>query len=733
MAHRLSGAQKRARRNALKRVLSDEVQTTSSNEQDLVEISQRRHAPPRGSKQKRILLPTIEEVIAAVESLYVDESKPVGRLLRKRIVELDARARGTWDTATDINLSAGENQLPEVDMVQLRSLCEACGRFAVEPEEGGDWSVTLIGRQARFVDVYSTVDVYPEDMWAAAATYVEESGDDLALPGGRYSCAQALCARSLPFLQGFSLGQVCHIVQLAMTQKKILGYLSGAIVPYSRSLSKVKEHCAGQHKACDNSCQEAADLPCASWEQARHCMGIIVEEAASRDEREGLGVVPLSCVKRLFRTQFQLELSETVLGHSKLSELLQDAKFVDICSVRLDGHGYAVTLPIDVTSDSVLAEVECSPPLSPFCSAETKAVGPEEEDPQVHVQGFCENEPLCLEEVGEFHLHHDAVLFGPTPGPFGASPARTFGEDVWSNEHNCNTAYFHQFLSLFFEDGRQQQSSCDEDREFKVGQFCADEPLCFDDATDSFDEPIGFGPTPGPFGPTPGPINLPLAVFAYSPPADTATVVHPIDACSPVPLGDTASVSEEHDMAALSPEASVRSWSAPSPWKDGKMDELVQNTFIHVSFPLTPLAGTLRRAVSLGDLTDGTTSTNVTDGGGVSDASSATSPLVKKRLARRHEGPSAPGASESFSLDFCKSAEKRIDGKKSTGRRRAARKCAAADKGGIAFGNGERGRRTKPPMEPVDIVAGSVSRQIHCSEPSFSVRRRGSVRHGASK
>jgi hypothetical protein len=385
-------------------------------------------------------------------------------------------------------------------------------------------------------------------------------------------------------------------------------------------------------------------------------------------------------------------------------------------------------LPIDVASDGVVAEVGCSPPQSPYCSAETTAVGPEEGDPQVHAQGFCENEPLCLEEAGEFQ--HDAALFGPTPGPFGASPARTFGEEVWSDEHSCNTAYFHQFLSLFFEDGRQQQSSCDEDREFKVGQFCADEPLCFDDVTDSIDEAIGFGPTPGPFGPTPGPINLPLAIFAYSPPADTARVVDPIASCSPVPLGDTASVSEEHDMAALSPEASVRSWSAPSPWKDGKMDDLVQNTFIHVSFPLTPLAGTLRRAVSLGDLS--TTSTNVTDGGDASDVSSETSPLVKKRLASRYEGPSAPGASESFSLDFCNS-EKQIDGRKSTGRRRAARKCAAADKGGIAPGNGERGRRTKPPMEPVDIVAGSMSRQVHCSGPSFSVRRRRNVRHGVSK
>lgn len=37
-----------------------------------------------------------------------------------------------------------------------------------------------------------------------------------------------------------------------------------------------------------------------------------------------------------------MELSETALGHSKLSELLQDPRLEDICNVRLHGHGYVV-------------------------------------------------------------------------------------------------------------------------------------------------------------------------------------------------------------------------------------------------------------------------------------------------------------------------------------------------------------------------------------------------------
>lgn len=60
--------------------------------------------------------------------------------------------------------------------------------------------------------------------------------------------------------------------------------------------------------------------------------------------------VPLSNIKRIFRSQFQIELSETSLGHSKLSELLQDDKLHDICTVRLLEQGYFV-IPTFESSD----------------------------------------------------------------------------------------------------------------------------------------------------------------------------------------------------------------------------------------------------------------------------------------------------------------------------------------------------------------------------------------------
>eukprot|EP00927_Polykrikos_kofoidii_P024125 TRINITY_DN21_c0_g2_i1.p1 TRINITY_DN21_c0_g2~~TRINITY_DN21_c0_g2_i1.p1 ORF type:complete len:756 (+),score=125.60 TRINITY_DN21_c0_g2_i1:58-2268(+) len=728
MAHRLSGAQKRARRNALKRGVSNQVQHNSSDEREAVETQQRRRAPARGSRQ-HILEPTIEEVTAAVESLYLDESKPVGRLLRKRIVEIHASTRDHSGAATSIGSSIREDQLPEVDMVHLRSVCEASDRFVIEPEEGGDWSAILIGRQSRFVDVYSTVDVYPEEMWAAMATYFEESGDDLTLPGGRYSCAQVLCARRLPFLHGISLGQVCHIVQLAMTQRKLLGYLSGAIVPYNRSSSRVKELCAGQNRACDKSCPEAADLSVASWEQARHCMRIIVEEAASRDDR--LGVVPLSCVKRLFRSQFQLELSETVLGHSKLSELLQDAKFAGVCSVKLDGQGYSVMMPSRLMSDSIVAEVESFAPPSVSGFAEGTANSIAEEDAEVQVQGFCENEPLCLEDAGEFNS--DVTLFGPTPGPFESLPARMSGQ-VWSDEQSCNAVYFQQLLSLHFEDSIQPQNAYDEHVEGYVGQFCSDEPLCFDDAIDPFDESVGFGPTPGPFGPTPGPVKLPLAVFACTPPASSPPVPQRIEACSFPSVDATANVVlAECNTTAVLPKTCVLPWSAPSPWKDGKLDDMVQNTFIHVSFPSTPPAGSLRRAASLGDLTDGSTSTRVSNGGRASDDSSTTSLVAEMGPGGCHKDSLAESVSASFCLDVCNSIKKQTKRRRPAGRRRVVAMKTVADQDTNACSYDLKGGRAKAAEELVDIVVCSMDRQIHGAGRRSCGRRRRNLRSGAAK
>jgi hypothetical protein len=169
----------------------------------------------------------------------------------------------------------------------------------------------------------------------------------MTLPGGRYSCALALRARCLPFFAGYTLGQVCHIVQLAISQKKLLGYLRGAVVPYGRSQSMVKDKCAQRQSPEVESKSGLAD-----WENVRTFLREILGTL-----KPGVDSIPLSNMKRLFRSRFHKELSETALGHSKLSELLQDPRLHDLASVQLQAQSYVVTSVARPPSCQVSANV----------------------------------------------------------------------------------------------------------------------------------------------------------------------------------------------------------------------------------------------------------------------------------------------------------------------------------------------------------------------------------------
>lgn len=261
-------------------------------------------------------------VAAAVQSLYQDQLKPYGRILRKR---LDERAG-----------AAGRPAPEEAGGSRLRSFCESCPSLSVQTEEGGDWFVLARGVPDAFVDVYDSEDGYPAEMWSALGDYLESPvGAGMSLPGGRYSCAHELATRRLPFLAGLSLGQVCHVVQLAISQRKLLGYLDGAVVPYCRSQSLLKQRCA--ERQLHVTAPKGAAL--ATWDTLRGYLSEAIDRLAPGES------IPLSNLKRMFRGRCRVELSETSLGHSKLSELLRDERVSDLCCVRLHNQGYVLFPP----------------------------------------------------------------------------------------------------------------------------------------------------------------------------------------------------------------------------------------------------------------------------------------------------------------------------------------------------------------------------------------------------
>merc|ERR1712070_392287 len=108
----------------------------------------------------------------------------------------------------------------------------------------GDWTALLRGRAPSFADVHDpSCDKYAWHLWENLTAYVStlQSPEEYCLPSSRYACARELQARQLPFLAGLTLGRLRHVVQLAVSQKGILGYRDGALVPYTMSTCFLKK------------------------------------------------------------------------------------------------------------------------------------------------------------------------------------------------------------------------------------------------------------------------------------------------------------------------------------------------------------------------------------------------------------------------------------------------------------------------------------------------------------
>lgn len=301
----------------------------------------RAKAKSRADPQKKRLEPaqlSSAELHEAVWSLYEDELKPYGRILRKRLAERNA------------------NGGKEADLSALRKMCEADPQLLMESEDGGEWSARFTDVADSFVDVYGKDDPYDEAVWQAAQEYFESlPEEDGVLPGGRYACAQTLLSQDLHFLRGLTLGRICHFVQIAISTRKVLGYLNGGITSYSRSHSCVKDT-AASHKA---SCAQTAivsDLVIATWDDARRCL----KEILTKCLKDGVEQMPLSNVKRICRSQHKIELSETSLGHSRLSDLLQDEELSSICTVKLLEQGYFVIPRFSLCDDESFDSLEDS-------------------------------------------------------------------------------------------------------------------------------------------------------------------------------------------------------------------------------------------------------------------------------------------------------------------------------------------------------------------------------------
>ncbi|CAK0894271.1 unnamed protein product [Prorocentrum cordatum] len=131
----------------------------------------------------------------------------------------------------------------------------------------------------------------------------------------------------------------------------------------------------------------------------------------------------------MFRFKFRAELSETSLGHAKLSELLQDARVSDLCTVKLQKHGYAV-FPAAKAQAARASAISLADSLTPPAAAAVAEAPPRRARPAPlsldaqDSQGCARGDEIT--EIGNLHVSvvqvapaaggADAgILFPPTP------------------------------------------------------------------------------------------------------------------------------------------------------------------------------------------------------------------------------------------------------------------------------------------------------------------------------
>lgn len=171
------------------------------------------------AKAPRHFAPKKEEVLLAVESLYQDGLAPYAQTICERLAE-----------------RAYERKQPPIVYTpdHIKQVCKDLSlEVQVDPTA---WWVDLPEghrlRGAHLVDVHSDKDDYQPEMWGKLMAYLSslEGGDEL-LPKSPYECAKVLMKRNLPFLGPYSLGEVFHIVNLAISCKKYLRLSGEHLVP----------------------------------------------------------------------------------------------------------------------------------------------------------------------------------------------------------------------------------------------------------------------------------------------------------------------------------------------------------------------------------------------------------------------------------------------------------------------------------------------------------------------
>uniref|UniRef100_A0A0G4HH69 HTH OST-type domain-containing protein n=1 Tax=Chromera velia CCMP2878 TaxID=1169474 RepID=A0A0G4HH69_9ALVE len=273
----------------------------------------------------------------AVESLYRDQIVPVQFNLRGRLTELKA-----------------SGDLIKEPLQYYKSAPEL---YVVATPEGiSDVAVMFKNTPAWFkgwVDPSSEEDPYPEAMWKELGHFLQlgmqENEKAMCFTGGRYGMAQKLKGMRLPFLRECSLGSLCHVIQLALTQRKLLAYEDGKIKPAVT--------CA----TCANALLGVPDTHCATASCITDMAELKILVALT------LQVFPrgynLSTLKRKLKHKFQKDLCQTVFHYTKLLDLMTSDEMKEVCIIEVHNAKHIHVMPNPRAPSLALLKAACKGPI----------------------------------------------------------------------------------------------------------------------------------------------------------------------------------------------------------------------------------------------------------------------------------------------------------------------------------------------------------------------------------
>ncbi|CAK0841531.1 unnamed protein product, partial [Prorocentrum cordatum] len=161
-------------------------------------------------------------VFNCVAALYEDRIRPVLGAVQRRLRE--------------VLTAAGWQRGPlEADVQAMVLLCARDGRFALDPPMLGDPPVVRLAEEPAFfrgwVDVEAPEDTYKQSMWDAFSAFLVGTGGaaPVSLPSDPHAAAQELHRRQLAFFRGLALGEVEHVVRLAIGRRRLLCYLGDTL------------------------------------------------------------------------------------------------------------------------------------------------------------------------------------------------------------------------------------------------------------------------------------------------------------------------------------------------------------------------------------------------------------------------------------------------------------------------------------------------------------------------